>query len=129
MEEAELIQENPIEQSVCQSSEVNSQRKGDPINTAGKQVSKPVQLLLLGEASSLLGVRELRISWSDDCDTIGDLLTQLSEQYSVSLTDLMRPDFRFAHNAQLIQGGVEVVCAVRLSPGDEVAILPPVTGG
>lgn len=127
MEEADLVQDNSTGQST-RSSPTPPTAQASQANQSDQSV-KPLQLLLLGEASSLLGAREMRVSWSEQCSTIGDLLAQLSAQHAVPLSALMRPDFRFAHNAQLIQGDADFVRAVRLSPGDELAILPPVTGG
>jgi molybdopterin converting factor small subunit len=103
----------------------------DGLTTGGSQANlgKPLRLLLLGEASALLGARELRVPWSQRCATLGEFLTLLSQQYEVPVSTLMRSDFRFAHNARLITGDAAAVQSLPLAPGDEVAILPPVTGG
>jgi molybdopterin converting factor small subunit len=86
-------------------------------------------MVLLGEASALLGTRTLEELWTQSCATIEDFLMVVSEKHDVPLDQLCRADFRFALNGQLIAGDFSIVRSVSLEVGDELAIMPPVTGG
>lgn len=118
MEEVDLVQEGRGNSS-----------SGDAARCAEVYVAPALQVILLGEASAIFGVREISVPLSEACVSIGDVLAVISEQYGVSIDKVMRPDFRFAHNGKLLQGDAMSIKNIVLRPRDELAILPPVTGG
>jgi molybdopterin converting factor subunit 1 len=78
-----------------------------------------IQVLLFGAAADRAGTRETVLS--AEGITLGELWQLLAERYP----DLspMRDTLAFAVNGEYARGDA------RISPGDEVAVLPPVSGG
>ncbi|WP_165874316.1 molybdopterin converting factor subunit 1 [Rubrobacter taiwanensis] len=82
--------------------------------------TRAVRVLLFGAAADQAGARELELQVRDGA-TLGDLWNELTGRYP-GLTP-MGDTLAFAVNQEY--AGMER----RVSPGDEVAILPPVSGG
>ncbi|MBA3424815.1 MAG: molybdopterin converting factor subunit 1 [Rubrobacteraceae bacterium] len=78
-----------------------------------------IRVLFFGAAADRAGVREAEVS--ADVATL-DELWPLVEQQHPDLSP-MRGTLAFAVNGEYARGGD------RVSPGDEVAVLPPVSGG
>ncbi len=76
-------------------------------------------LLAFGIAKDITGKRFSQIEMPDNC-TVAQLRSVLAEQYPV-LSDLAA--LRFAINSEYAQEGDT------LKDGDEVALIPPVSGG
>jgi molybdopterin converting factor subunit 1 len=78
-----------------------------------------IQVLLFGAAADRAGTRETVLS--AEGITLDELWQLLAERYP----DLspMRDTLAFAVNGEYARGDA------RISPGDEVAVLPPVSGG
>jgi molybdopterin converting factor subunit 1 len=78
-----------------------------------------IQVLLFGAAADRAGTRETVLS--AEGITLDELWQLLAERYP----DLspMRDTLAFAVNGEYARGDA------RVSPGDEVAVLPPVSGG
>jgi molybdopterin converting factor subunit 1 len=78
-----------------------------------------IQVLLFGAAADRAGARETVLS--AEGITLDELWQLLAERYP----DLspMRDTLAFAVNGEYARGDA------RVSPGDEVAVLPPVSGG
>ena len=69
----------------------------------------------------VVGVESLEVA---DCPDVERMLRQLADSLDVAAyTDLTAPSVRIAVNQTLVDGNQA------LAPGDEVAFLPPVTGG
>ncbi|MBA2691065.1 MAG: MoaD/ThiS family protein [Rubrobacter sp.] len=81
---------------------------------------KNVKVLLFGAAADLAGKREIGVSVAADSS-----LDELWEAVVVEYPRLspMRQTLAFAVNGEYAEKGAKV------SPGDEVAFLPPVSGG
>jgi molybdopterin converting factor subunit 1 len=79
-----------------------------------------IKVLLFGAAADRAGVRETELPL-DDGITLAELWPMLAERHP----DLapMRDTLAFAVNGEYARGDAGV------SPGDEVAVLPPVSGG
>jgi molybdopterin converting factor subunit 1 len=79
-----------------------------------------IKVLLFGAAADRAGVREIELPL-DDGITLAELWPMLAERHP----DLapMRDTLAFAVNGEYARGDAGV------SPGDEVAVLPPVSGG
>lgn len=82
-------------------------------------VSGAVKILLFGAAADRAGVRETEVPAGET--TLKELWPLLAERYP----DLspMRPSLVFAVNGEYAEPDAPV------GPGDEVAVLPPVSGG
>ena len=79
-----------------------------------------VRLQFYAQLRDLLGMRQLDIDVADGA-TVRDLLEQIYAQ---------QPRLRLHDKSILIGVGVEFVERnYRLSPGDEISIMPPVQGG
>ena len=78
-----------------------------------------IQVLLFGAAADRAGTRETVLS--AEGITLDELWQLLAERYP-DLTP-MRDTLAFAVNGEYARGDA------RVSPGDEVAVLPPVSGG
>ena len=79
-----------------------------------------VRVLFYAQLRDLLGIRQLDVDVADGA-TVRDLLEQIYAQ---------RPSLRPHDKSVLIGAGVEFVDRnYRLSPGDEISIMPPVQGG
>ena len=78
-----------------------------------------IKILLFGAAADRAGTRETYLQ-ADEV-TLDELWSLLLEQYP-SLSP-MRDTLAFAVNGEYARGETPV------SPGDEVAVLPPVSGG
>jgi molybdopterin converting factor subunit 1 len=78
-----------------------------------------IKILLFGAAADRAGTRETYLQ-ADEV-TLDELWSLLLEQYP-SLSP-MRNTLAFAVNGEYARGDTHV------SPGDEVAVLPPVSGG
>jgi molybdopterin converting factor subunit 1 len=83
-------------------------------------VSTPVKVLLFGAAADRAGVRQVEVT-VDDGATVGELWSALAEERP-GLSP-MRDTLAFAVNGEYAR------MADAVSPGDEVAVLPPVSGG
>lgn len=79
-----------------------------------------VRVLLFGAAADAAGTREVEID-AGESSTLEDLWPQLAERHP-GLSPL-RETLAFAVNGEYARGDAPV------SPGDEVAVLPPVSGG
>jgi molybdopterin converting factor subunit 1 len=78
-----------------------------------------VKVLLFGAAADWAGTRETRIpSGEITLDELWPLLAERHPELSP-----MRDTLAFAVNGEYARGDA------RVSPGDEVAVLPPVSGG
>ena len=78
-----------------------------------------IKILLFGAAADRAGTRETYLQTGEV--TLDELWSLLLEQYP-SLSP-MRDTLAFAVNGEYARGDTPV------SPGDEVAVLPPVSGG
>jgi len=78
-----------------------------------------IRVLLFGAAADRAGTRETQVSAGEI--TLDELWPLLAERYP-SLSP-MRDTLAFAINGEYARGDARVV------PGDEVAVLPPVSGG
>jgi sulfur-carrier protein len=79
-----------------------------------------VRVLFYAQLRDLLGIRELDIDVVEG-STIRDLLEEVYAQ---------RPKLRAHDKSILIGAGVEFVDRnYKLSPGEEISIMPPVQGG
>ena len=78
-----------------------------------------IKVLLFGAAADRAGTRETRVAAGEV--TLDELWALLAERHP----DLspMRDTLAFAINGEYARGGA------RVAPGDEVAVLPPVSGG
>jgi molybdopterin converting factor subunit 1 len=83
-------------------------------------VSALVRVLLFGAAADRAGARQIQVPVGDGA-TLQDLWPALAERHP-GLAD-MRDILAFAVNGEYARMDDEV------SPGDEVAVLPPVSGG
>ena len=79
-----------------------------------------VKVLLFGAAADAAGTRETEVP-ADASASLDDLWPLLAERYP-GLSP-MRDTLAFAVNGEYARGDA------RVSPGDEVAVLPPVSGG
>jgi molybdopterin converting factor subunit 1 len=79
-----------------------------------------VKVLLFGAAADQAGTRQTELP-VDNGATLGDLWSALADQHP-DLTP-MRDILAFAVNGEYARAEDKV------SPGDEVAVLPPVSGG
>lgn len=79
-----------------------------------------VKVLLFGAAADRAGLRQTELPMDDDA-TLGDLWPVLVDQYPGLVP--MRDTLAFAVNGEYARMEDPV------SPGDEVAVLPPVSGG
>ena len=78
-----------------------------------------VKVLLFGAAADRAGTREVELP--ADGDTLADLWAALAGRYPELVP--MRDTLAFAVNGEYAR------MEERVSPGDEVAVLPPVSGG
>ncbi len=78
-----------------------------------------VKVLLFGAAADLAGTRQVEIATAGT--TLEELWPVLAEQHPGLAP--MRANLAFAVNGEYARGDATV------SPGDEVAVLPPVSGG
>ncbi len=79
-----------------------------------------IRVLLFGAAADRAGTREVELP-VDDGGTIGELWTLLVDRHPELIP--MRDTLAFAVNGEYARMDAGV------SPGDEVAVLPPVSGG
>ena len=79
-----------------------------------------IRVLLFGAAADRAGTRETELPVEDGM-TLGEIWPLLTERHP-DLTP-MRDTLAFAVNGEYARSGDAV------SPGDEVAVLPPVSGG
>lgn len=79
-----------------------------------------VKVLLFGAAADRAGTRQTELEVGDAA-TLDDLWPLLAERHPA--LSPMRATLAFAVNGEYARGGD------RVSPGDEVAVLPPVSGG
>ena len=79
-----------------------------------------VKVLLFGAAADRAGIRQTEVA-ANDGKTLGELWPVLADQYPGLAS--MRDILAFAVNGEYAR--MEDV----VSPGDEVAVLPPVSGG
>ena len=78
-----------------------------------------IQILLFGAAADRAGTRETQVQAGEvTLDELWSLLLELHPSLSP-----MRDTLAFAVNGEYARGDTPV------SPGDEVAVLPPVSGG
>lgn len=83
-------------------------------------MSEVVKVLLFGAAADRAGTRQIEIS-VDDGTTLGDLWPALTDRYPELAP--MRNTLAFAINREYAR------MHETISSGDEVAVLPPVSGG
>jgi molybdopterin converting factor subunit 1 len=83
-------------------------------------VSDIVMVLLFGAAADRAGTRQSEVSVGDGT-TLGELWPVLTDRYPGLAP--MRDTLAFAVNGEYAR------MDFRVSPGDEVAVLPPVSGG
>jgi molybdopterin converting factor subunit 1 len=83
-------------------------------------LSEVVKVLLFGAAADRAGTRQIEIS-VDDGTTLGDLWPALTDRYPELAP--MRNTLAFAINREYAR------MHETISSGDEVAVLPPVSGG
>jgi molybdopterin converting factor subunit 1 len=83
-------------------------------------VGDEVKVLLFGAAADRAGTRQVEIPASEGT-TLGELWSVLADRYPG--LQPMRDTLAFAINGEYARTGDEV------SAGDEVAVLPPVSGG
>jgi molybdopterin converting factor subunit 1 len=79
-----------------------------------------VKVLLFGAAADAAGTREVELPLNGGT-VLDDLWPLLAERYPK--LSPMRDTLAFAVNGEYARGDA------RVSPGDEVAVLPPVSGG
>jgi molybdopterin converting factor subunit 1 len=79
-----------------------------------------VKVLLFGAAADAAGTREVELPLNGGA-VLDDLWPLLAERYPK--LSPMRDTLAFAVNGEYARGDA------RVSPGDEVAVLPPVSGG
>lgn len=79
-----------------------------------------VNVLFFASLRDDVGMAGIQLNASDTTELIAALASELSADAMAALT---QDDVRLAVNQQLIEG------VTRLEEGDEVAFLPPVTGG
>lgn len=80
-----------------------------------------VRVLLFGAAADKAGTRELELPADEGATTLGELWASLSRRHP-GLSS-MRGSLAFAVNGEYASDEDPV------RPGDEVAVLPPVSGG
>lgn len=80
----------------------------------------PVKVLLFGAAADRAGLRQTELPMSSGT-TLGELWSVLADRHPGLVP--MRDTLAFAVNGEYARIGDPV------SPGDEVAVLPPVSGG
>ena len=83
-------------------------------------MSAPVKVLLFGAAADRAGIRQTEIC-VDDGTTLGDLWPALTNRHPELAP--MRGTLAFAINGEYAR------MHETISSGDEVAVLPPVSGG
>jgi molybdopterin converting factor subunit 1 len=83
-------------------------------------VVMPVKVLLFGAAADRAGVRQIELPVGAEA-TLGELWPVLADRYPGLMS--MRDTLAFAVNGEYARMDEAV------SPGDEVAVLPPVSGG
>jgi len=83
-------------------------------------VSNQVSVLFFASLRDDVGTAQTQVRAANITELITALATQLSQQAMAALT---QENVRIAINQQLIEGDVV------LEAGDEIAFLPPVTGG
>ncbi len=83
-------------------------------------MSGSVKVMFFASLREDVGVSELQLEAADTQELMQTLGAQLSAEAMLALA---QDNVRMAINQQLIEG------TVRLQQGDEVAFLPPVTGG
>ena len=81
--------------------------------------SDSVKVLLFGAAADLAGTRQIELSTPGS--TLDELWPLLARKHPALAP--MRGNLAFAVNGEYARGDAKV------SPGDEVAVLPPVSGG
>jgi sulfur-carrier protein len=79
-----------------------------------------IRVLLFGAAADRAGTREIELP-ADEGATLGELWTLLADRHPELVP--MRDTLAFAVNGEYARMDAGV------SPGDEVAVLPPVSGG
>ncbi len=79
-----------------------------------------IKVLLFGAAADRAGTREVELPAEADA-TLGELWPLLIDRHPALVP--MRDTLAFAVNGEYARGDA------RVSPGDEVAVLPPVSGG
>ena len=83
-------------------------------------MSAPIKVLLFGAAADRAGLRQIEVP-VNDATTLGELWPVLADRHPG--LEPMRDTLAFAVNGEYAR------MDVRVSPGDEVAVLPPVSGG
>ena len=83
-------------------------------------MSIPVKVLFFGAAADRAGVRQIEVPVDEEA-TLGELWPVLTEEHPGLAP--MRDTLAFAVNGEYAR------MEDMVSPGDEVAVLPPVSGG
>lgn len=83
-------------------------------------MNAPVNILLFGAAADRVGIRHIQVPLNDGT-TLGELWPVLADRHPGLVP--MRDTLAFAVNGEYARMDDQV------SPGDEVAVLPPVSGG
>lgn len=82
-----------------------------------------LRILFFGPLGDVAGQEQVDIAFDPDISTIDDLRTSLTRDNAPLERALAEPQVMVALNQQIVNWD----CT--LQPGDEVAFLPPVTGG
>ncbi len=91
----------------------------DPIRSTNNQ-AKPVIVQLFAKAAEITGTRQITLQLSGE-ETVGTLFRKIAINHP-ELSEL-KASLRFAVNHEFSDD------TRRLHPGDEIALIPPVSGG
>ena len=83
-------------------------------------MSKAVKMLAFGGARDVIGTAEMDLSLVRPCSA-GQLLDQVCEQFPALLP--------YKRSLRIAVNGAYADLAHPVAPGDEVALIPPVSGG
>lgn len=86
-----------------------------------------VRVMFFASLREAVGVEQLTLELVDG--SFAELRTQLNEQLGTAADALWADNVRLARNQELLAGAALAALAIVLVDGDEVAFLPPVTGG
>ena len=90
------------------------------MDTTRESMMAKITVIFFASLKEEIGVDEIQI----DANKVGDLMSQLTSHFGKNKTSaLFAENVRIAVNKELIEGDVE------FSGHEEVAFLPPVTGG
>lgn len=84
-----------------------------------------IKVLFFASLRETVGVGGMTLKLAEG--TIAELQTRLTEQLGDTAVELWADNVRLARNQNLLDA--DILSALRLADGDELAFLPPVTGG